>query len=68
VTPNYPTSDIQHLAQCLLKVRAGDQISVADAKRLETIAGVGHSHVDAATIDTFLDPNHPDATRVHGQI
>ncbi len=61
---NYPTSDVQHIAQMLLKVRAGDQIAVADAKRLEDIAGVGHS--DSAA-PVFADPNYPDATRA-GQV
>jgi len=61
---NYPTSDIQHIARMLLKVRAGDQISVADTKRLEAIADVGHS--DSAP-SAFVDPEHPNATRV-GQV
>lgn len=61
---NYPTSDVQHVARMLLKVRAGDQISVADAKRLEDIADVGHSD---STVPVFVDPDHPSATRA-GQV
>lgn len=61
---NYPTSDIQHVARMLLKVRAGDQIGATDARRLEQIADVGHSDSPATP---FVDPEHPNATRV-GQV
>lgn len=59
---NFPTSDIQHLAQMLLKVRAGDQIGANDTRRLEQIANVGHSEAPTP----FVDPEHPNATRVGG--
>ena len=38
-----PVSDLQFLAQMLLRTRAGDQITEKDATRLEQIATTGNS-------------------------
>lgn len=42
---NFPTSDLQFIAQMLIKTRSGDQIVAADAERLERIASTGVGHV-----------------------
>lgn len=65
---NYPTSDIQFLAQMLLRVRAGDQIGTKETHRLEQIADTGRS---STPVDTTL-PDEPavnfsEATRVSHQ-
>jgi hypothetical protein len=36
---NHPTSDIQFLAQIILKVRDGDQVTVAEGTRLTATPG-----------------------------
>jgi hypothetical protein len=70
---NHPTSDIQFLAQIILKVRDGDQVTVAEGTRLTAIAEVGHSTVEshtgspAAHLDSLpegVPAEHPDATRL----
>lgn len=43
MSPIGPESDIQVIARCLLSTREGDQISSADAQRLEDIANHGYS-------------------------
>lgn len=40
---NYPTSDIQFVAQMLRKVRAGDQVPASEEYRLDQIAEKGYS-------------------------
>lgn len=67
---NYPTSDIQFIAQMLLRVRAGDQIGTKETHRLEQIADKGQSStpVETMTLPDAPDVNFGSATRVSGQI
>lgn len=61
---NYPTTDVQFLAQMLLRVRAGDQIGTKETHRLEEIAKVGHSNVPSTELPDEPDVNFGGATRV----
>lgn len=40
---NFPTSDIQFIAQILIKIRAGDQVTALEDHRIRQIAGTGSS-------------------------
>lgn len=40
---NYPTSDVQHIAQMLVRTRNGDQTTRAEEDRLDQIATKGYS-------------------------
>lgn len=72
---NHPTSDIQFIAQMLIRVRDGDQIVHEEDVRLNDIATKGYSSVtDAppAPIAPNMDEaelrrQHPGATRA-GQL
>lgn len=61
---NFPTSDIQFIAGMLKKTRAGDQITVAEAARLDQIEAKGYSTEPIP--DAEPDPSRIDASR--GQI
>jgi hypothetical protein len=47
---NYPTSDLQFVAQMVKKVREGDQVTVSDEERLAMIALKGHSSMASASM------------------
>jgi hypothetical protein len=50
---NEPSSDLQFIAQMLMKTRSGNQITTAEAERLESVATYGYSVVPPiATIAT----------------
>lgn len=63
---NHPTSDLQHVAQCLVLTRAGDQIPAADAERLRQIADHGFSSVADAPVEdsSRITPPGPDGGQI----
>lgn len=63
-----PTSDIQFIAQQLIKTQTGDQVTVAEQDRLADIAENGHTTGRIAPrpgVVEVVDPAHVGATRVH---
>lgn len=60
------TSDLQFVAQMLLKSHAQDQITVAEHTRLEDIAENGRTTGKKPARNTMeiVDPAHAGATRV----
>jgi hypothetical protein len=65
---NYPTSDVQFLAQMLIRVRAADQISSAETRRLEQLADRGHTSVPSVELPDEPDVNFSEATRAPNQL
>lgn len=66
--PNYPTSDIQFLAEYVRRLHAGDQIGAKDRHRIDVLAEKGHSSSadEVGEVDPVLTvaPEFPDATQV----
>lgn len=56
---NFPTSDLQFLAQMILRTRSNDQIPAADAARLERLAATGSGDEPIDGVPDSLSPSIP---------
>lgn len=67
---NYPTSDIQFLAEMIRRIRRSDQITSAEAHRIDVLASEGHSSSadEVAPDNPIMMGSHPFPGRGGGQV
>lgn len=59
-----PTSDLQHIAQLLVKTQRGDQVTRSEMNRLEDIADNGYTtgRVAVSSAPVVVDPTYTRVT------